>query len=112
MTKPTSAPQHLSGESRKLWRSILADYELEQRHEAVLATALEALDRMRQAQALLATEGLTVTDRYGTAKAHPAVVIERDSRTAFLRAMRELGLDLEAPATVRPPSRYHTRSRS
>jgi P27 family predicted phage terminase small subunit len=107
MTKPTAPPKHLSAESKKLWRSVLADYELEPRHEAVLLAALEALDRMRQAQALIAAEGLTVLDRYGTAKAHPAVVIERDSRTAFLRAMRELGLDLDAPPTTRPPSRYH-----
>lgn len=64
---------------------------------------------MRQAQAQLADDGLTTVDRYGGVKAHPAVVIERDSRTAFLRAMRELGLDLEAPATSRPPSRDHTK---
>lgn len=108
MTNPTRPPQHLSAESMRLWRSVLADYELERRHEAVLCTALEALDRMRQAQALIAAEGMTVTDRYGTPKAHPAVVIDRDSRNAFLRAMRELGLDLEAPATTRAPSRYHT----
>jgi len=108
MSKPTSAPRHLSDESKRLWRSVLADYELEKRHEAVLLTALEALDRMRQAQAQLGKDGLTTTDRYGGIKAHPAVVIERDSRSAFLRAMRELGLDLEAPATSRAPSRYHT----
>ena len=108
MANPTAPPKSLSAESRKLWRSVLADYDLERRHEAALLTALEALGRMRQAQALLDTDGLTTTDRYGGAKAHPAVTIERDSRTAFLRAMRELGLDLEAPATSRPPSRYHT----
>jgi phage terminase small subunit len=60
---------------------------------------------MRQAQELLTTEGLTVTDRYLTPKRHPAVTIERDSRIAFLRAMRELGLDLDDPAAPRPPSR-------
>ena len=107
MTKPTAPPKHLSSEARALWRSVLADYELERRHEAILLTALEALDRMRQAQAQLTADGLTTTDRYGGVKAHPAVVIERDSRAAFLRAMRELGLDLEAPPTTRPPSRYH-----
>lgn len=48
MTKPTAPPKHLATESKKLWRSVLADYELEKRHEVVLLTALEALDRMRQ----------------------------------------------------------------
>ena len=104
---PTKPPKHLSTEARRLWRSILEDYELERRHEMVLTTALEALDRMRQAQALIEAEGLTTVDRYGGRKPHPAVAIEKDSRIAFLRAMRELGLDLEAPATSRPPSRYH-----
>lgn len=59
MTNPTRPPQHLSVESTKLWRSVLADYELEKRHEAVLCTALEALDRMRQAQAQLAEDRRT-----------------------------------------------------
>ena len=107
MTNPTAPPKHLSSASRKLWRSVLADYELERWHEAVLQTALEALDRMRQAQAQLAEDGLTTVDRYGGVKAHPLFVVERDSRAAFLRAMRELGLDVEAPATNRAPSRYH-----
>mgnify|MGYP001815459605 FL=1 len=107
MTQPTAPPKHLSAEAKALWKSVLADYELERRHEAILLTALAALDRMRQAQAQLAEDGLTTVDRYGSVKAHPCVVIERDSRAAFLRAMRELGLDLEAPPTTRPPSRYH-----
>jgi len=107
MSKPTPAPRHLSNESKALWRSVLADYELERRHEAVLLTALEALDRMRQAQAMIVDDGLTTVDRYGGAKVHPAVGIEKDSRVAFLRAMRELGLDLEAPPTNRLPSRFH-----
>jgi len=47
MTNPTAPPKHLSPESRKLWKSVLADYELEKRHEAILCTALEALDRTR-----------------------------------------------------------------
>ena len=54
MTNPTRPPKHLSAESKKLWRSVLADYELEPRHEAILCTALEALDRLRQAQAQMA----------------------------------------------------------
>ena len=29
MTNPTAPPKHLSPESKKLWKSVLADYELE-----------------------------------------------------------------------------------
>lgn len=36
-----------------------------------------------------------VTSRLGEAKVHPAVQVERDSRTAFLAGMRQLGLDYE-----------------
>jgi P27 family predicted phage terminase small subunit len=92
----TAAPAHLSAEARAIWRSVLADYELEKRHEAVLLIALEAFDRMREAQAAIAADGAYITGRFGK-KAHPALAVERDSRIAFLRAQRELGLDLTAP---------------
>lgn len=105
MKRPTPPPKHLSAEAGKLWRSVLEDYELEPRHEAVLLVALEAMDRMREAQQAIKNDGAYIGGRFGL-KAHPALAIERDSRLAFLRAARELGLDLEAPATPRPPSRY------
>jgi P27 family predicted phage terminase small subunit len=101
-----SPPAHLSGESRALWRSVLKDYELEDRHQIVLTGALEALDRMRQAQAAIEADGAFTPDRWGQMKAHPAIAVERDSRIAVARGLRELGLDLEAPATSRPPTRW------
>jgi P27 family predicted phage terminase small subunit len=105
MSKPTAPPRHLSTEAKGIWRSVLAEYSLEVRHEAVLMAALESWDRMREAQAAIRKDGAYTEGRFGL-KAHPALAIERDSRTAFLRAQRELGLDLEAPATSRPPTRW------
>jgi P27 family predicted phage terminase small subunit len=99
------APRHLSPEAAALWHRILRDFSLEAHHLAILSSALEAHDRMRQAQASIADLGVVVSGRYGP-RANPAVAIERDSRLAFLRAVRELGLDLEAPATSRPPTRW------
>jgi P27 family predicted phage terminase small subunit len=99
-------PARLSRESRALWRSIVADFALETHHLSILERACEALDRMREAQAAIAKDGAYVTDRYGSPKAHPALAVERDSRIAHLRAIRELGLDLEAPATSRSPTRW------
>jgi phage terminase small subunit len=56
---------------------------------------------MVQARSTILKEGLTVQGR-DAVKTHPAIAIERDSRTAFERALRELGLD--APAEPpRPP---------
>jgi len=101
-----SAPEHLSDEARALWDEVLASFELETHHRAILASGLEALDRMRQAQEAIASDGAYVEGRFGM-KAHPAIAVERDSRTAFLRAVRELGLDLEAPAS-RPPTRWQS----
>jgi len=58
MTNTTRPPRRPSEESTKVWRSVLADYKLEQRHEAVLLAALEALDRLRQAHAGRAGDSL------------------------------------------------------
>jgi phage terminase small subunit len=100
-----AAPRHLSAESRRLWRETTRVYELEARHLAILLCALEAFDRMREAQAAVKADGAYVDGRFGM-KSHPGLAVERDSRLAFLRAQRELGLDLEAPAASRPPSRW------
>jgi phage terminase small subunit len=73
---------------------VVAEYALEAHHQLILGTALEALDRMRAAQAEIAADGITVPGRFGPRPA-PAVAIERDSRMSMLRALRDLGLDLE-----------------
>jgi P27 family predicted phage terminase small subunit len=105
MSAKKRAPAHLSPEAARIWRSVVDDYELEARHELTLVVALEALDRLRQAQAEISRDGITIAGRFGP-RQHPALAVERDARIAFLRASRELGLDLEAPATSRPPTRW------
>ena len=57
---------------------------------------------MTAASALIAEQGLTITDRHGQVRPHPTVAIERDSRVAFVRVLRELGLSDEANDS-RPP---------
>jgi len=64
-----------------------------------LQSACEAWDLYQHARAELATNGLTFTDAKGMIRARPEAAIARDARTSFLRALRELKLDVEPPLT-------------
>jgi phage terminase small subunit len=99
-------PKGLSVEARRFWHSVVAEYELEAHHLSVLERACEQLDRLRAANGAIAEHGLLVAGRFGL-RPNPAVNMARDATVLHLRALRELGLDLEAPATSRPPSRWH-----
>jgi P27 family predicted phage terminase small subunit len=98
------APAHLSPQSRKWWRSVVSDYELQPHHLRLLTAAAEALDRDEEARKILKEEGIVIRDRYDKPKSHPATAIERDSRLAFARLLRELDLDASAPPDSRPPN--------
>ena len=89
-------PKGLSREAARWWRKLIAEYMIEDEVGLlVLATALEAFDRMRQAQAGLATDGLTIEDRFDQMKVHPLTVVERDSHAQMLAALKALNLDIE-----------------
>ncbi len=98
-------PAGLSAEARKLWSDVINEFELPAHAAKTLHVACQTLDRLRQSQKAIAADGIVIDGRQGP-RPHPAIAIERDSRTAFLRAMRELGLDLELPASPRPPTRW------
>lgn len=99
------APSHLAPDTRRWFDAIVAEFELEAWHVKVLIAAAEAWDRKEQARRAIARHGLSFKDARGNVKARPEVSIERDARTAFMRAMRELDLDAEGPKeTARPPA--------
>jgi P27 family predicted phage terminase small subunit len=94
------------------YRRVNRDYALSDHHRLVLLTACQAHDRMTQARALIDREGLTTPTARGGSRVHPAVTVERDSRVAFVRCLRELGLSddpAEAPRPPRPRGRYQGR---
>jgi P27 family predicted phage terminase small subunit len=106
------APKHLSRDAKLLWRKIVGGWELDDAALVVLQTACEAYSRMQQARALVDREGLVVASPQGV-KAHPALQTERDSRLQFLRAIRQLGLDIEPTHHImgRPPKGGYARER-
>jgi hypothetical protein len=102
--KPPPAPRppmHLQPMTRRWFASVVESYELEPHHVRLLQLAGEAWDRCNQARAAL-VDGLTYLDKSGAPHPRPEVAIERDSRIAFSRLIRELDLDADVPG---PPSR-------
>lgn len=103
--KPSlAAPKYLRTPTRRWVEGILREFVLEEHHRRLLVLAAESWDRCTQAREALKKHGLTFEDRFGGVKARPEVAIERDSRLAFARLLRELQLDVEAPAESRPPA--------
>jgi len=100
-SKPTP-PRGLSPEARRWWHALVQEYAIEDHAGLLLlGQAMQAFDRAQEAKKLIDTEGLTVVDRFGQHKAHPAATVERDSRAAMISALRALNLDLE-PLRDRP----------
>ena len=97
------APSHLDPKTREWWRTIATTYELDSHHYRILQAACESWDRAMQARSIIDSQGLTFTDKFGQPKMRPEVLIERDNRAAFLRAVRELDLDAEPPSEHRRP---------
>jgi len=77
----------------------------------VLRKALEASDRADEAGELLRRDGLTITDRYGTVKAHPACAVELNNRNAFLRLLEALRLGQDEARSASDSARELVRKR-
>lgn len=99
-----ASPSHLRADGRRLWRRLVVAYVFEPHHLAILEAACQARDRMTEAREAIERDGLLVEGRFGP-RAHPAIAVERDSRLAMMRALRELGLDLEQAPESRPAYR-------
>jgi hypothetical protein len=92
-----AVPRHLSPGAKRWFRAVSACYELENHHLLLLCLAAEAWDRCCGARRVLDAEGTTFIDRHGQPRPRPEVAIERDSRIAFARLLRELDLDINPP---------------
>lgn len=101
--KGTGAPAHLSTLARQMWKEIVAEYDGWGIAElSILCSALEAFDRMKQAQKELG-KSLITKDKYNVVRVHPCVSVERDCRQAYLRALKQLGIG-GVPGPVGRPS--------
>ncbi len=104
MTKPKTAPSLpaatnseivLTGNALTLFNDVSARWKLDPVATQLLRLACESLKRSADCAAITAVEGLTLPDRMGRPKAHPAALLERDHRNAAANSLQKLGLSLE-----------------
>lgn len=96
-------PKHLKKATQKWVKEISETYELESHHRRLLILAAESWDRCQDAREAIAEHGTIYIDKFQQPKPRPEVAIERDSRIAFARLIRELNLS-EGPEEIRPPA--------
>lgn len=83
-------PSGLSPRAVQLWRDLTDEYDFAAPDLALLGECCAALDRADEARAILDREGLSVTDRYGSPKAHPLLDAEVRARALFARLLAQL----------------------
>ena len=109
MKKATdTTPAHLGPKAAAFWAGVQSEYGVSDAPGlALLLVAAEALHRLEQAREIIAKDGPLQDDRWGIARKHPMLEVERESRSGFLTALRQLGLEVEAeerPVMGRPPN--------
>src|SRR5262249_42362825 len=107
-TDTPPAPAHLSAETKTWWDMVLSEHELETHQLRTLQVAYEAWDLKERARRAVAEPGLSYVANKNMVRARREVTIERDSRIAYLRAVRELHLTIEPPANsgLQPAALY------
>lgn len=85
------APNGLKAPGRRLWDSILSEYELEEHETALLVEAVRTVDLLADLDTAVRRDGAIVDSPQGQ-KAHPAAVEARQQRIALARLLAALRL--------------------
>jgi hypothetical protein len=104
------APKGTRTAGRRLWASILGEYELEEHELALLREMTRIVDRLDLLAAEVAADGVVVRGPGLTERAHPALVEARQQQIALARLAAALRLpagdqDSDAKAGMRRPQR-------
>ena len=113
--RPPAAPAGSKTSGKRLWRSILAEYELEEHELALLREMVRTVDELDALAGAVDRDGLMVAGPGLAKRVHPAAVEARQARIALARlaaAMRLPAGDEEGDAkagTRRPQRRVGVR---
>ena len=90
---------------RRLWRSVLAKYELEEHELALLREAARLVDLLDELHQVTERDGAVIIGPDDQPRTHPAAVEARQSRIALSRVLAVLRLPEGDEGDVRRPQR-------
>ncbi len=112
MTAKPKVPTGTQASGRRLWRSVVDDYELEEHELALLREAVRTVDLLTKLDAKVRAEGPLVATQDGQ-RAHPAAVEARQQRITLARLLAALrlpsGAEGDQQAGARPQRRVGAR---
>jgi len=102
---PTPAPpKHFGKAGRQYWAACQRNFDIEPDQRPLLQVACEALDTMGLCRRRCKVDGRFITNSKGVTILHPAASEWRAAADLFIRARRELGLDIDVPESPRGPA--------
>lgn len=87
-------PNGIGATGKRLWRAVVAEYELDPQGLALLEQACRTVDTIANLEAVSAAEGVMSESSQG-ARVHPAIVEARQQRAILARLVAALGLDVD-----------------
>jgi hypothetical protein len=103
--KPPPAPKGLQSAGRRLWRAILADYELDQHEMLLLVQACRTADILDRLADAAEDAPLTVNNFRGDPVANPLLTEQRQQSIVLARLLAALRLPTGEDDTERRPQR-------
>lgn len=90
--RPPAPPKGTGTSGKKLWKAVHDDWQLEPHEVTLLTEACRTVDALDELQKSVDSEGAIVPDRFGSPRAHPALVEARQLRIALARLLAALRL--------------------
>jgi hypothetical protein len=91
MTSTPRAPDGLQAAGKRLWLSVVKDYEFDEHELALLVEAVRTVDALTRLDHEVRRDGVLVDSPQGQ-RAHPALVEARQQRIALARLLAALRL--------------------
>jgi len=104
MKRENNIPSYLKKRGKVFYKAVISEFFIETVHDRErLGQASSELDVQDAAMKAIDEHGFYVLNRYNKLIENPALKTLQNSRTLFVRILRELRLDSSEPEEPRPP---------